>query len=42
MQLVNVSAAFTVEFSDVNISVTCERFWSFYYESTCLGSEHNI
>ena len=32
MQLVNISAAFIVEFSDVNILGTCERFCSFYCE----------
>ena len=43
MQLVNVSAAFTVEFCDVNILGTCERFCSFYCEiNQCgsLGGEH--
>ena len=38
MQLVNVSAAFTVEFSDVNILGTCERFCSFYYEINQFGT----
>ena len=37
MQLVNVSAAVTVEFCDVNISGTCERFCSFYCEINQCG-----
>ena len=37
MQLVNISAAFTVEFSDVNISGSCERFCSFYCEINLFG-----
>ena len=37
MQLVNVSAAFTVEFSDVNICAACERFCSFYCEINQFG-----
>ena len=38
MQLVNVSAAVTVELSDVNILGTCERFWSFYCEINLFGT----
>ena len=38
MQLVNVSAAFTVNFSDVNILGTCERFCSFDYEINLFGT----